>query len=425
MGQTITEQILSRVMSRAVAVGEVIYPEPDVITVHDWYIVNCGDQLDSLGVTSLPSPEKLIVSTDHEPVAVSPLAAIRQAKARRVATKFGITRFFDAGRGGHGHIFPIEMGFVFPGALAVAYDIHVTNFGAIGCLGLALGTEIVEVMACGSGWVQVPETLRVEVRGKLADGVSIRDAAQRLIHDVDPDLFDYSVVEFAGPAMASMSIDHRMTLCNTPIEMGAKSAICEVDAAMAAQIAKRFGGMPAKPLRSDTDAVFRGVVTLDLDEISPQVAAPPTPDNVVNVGSLSSVRVNHAFIGSCASSSLTDLRDAARILKGRRIAPHVRMIVTPGTTKIAEEATAEGLMEIFLMAGAMISSPGCGPCAAGRIGGVAPGEVSINTGTRNDRGRLGPLDADIYLASPLTVAASAITGSITDPRILLAESPAK
>lgn len=418
MGRTIAEKILARAAGRPVVPGEIIYPVPDLITVHDWYVVNFDQALRELGVERLYAPEKVLISTDHEPVALSRQASERQKAVRAIVAKYGITHFFDAGRGGHGHIFPMERGFIRPGMFVLAYDTHVTNYGAVGCLGVPLVTEISEVLACGTAWLRVPETVRINLTGRLRPGVTMRDVAQRLIRDLDPDLVDYSVVEYGGPALAGIGFAGRMTLCNTPLEIGAKSALVEPDAATLAWLAPRVGEA-LHPVTSDADARYAAVVERDIALAEPQVAAPPRPDNVVGVSTLRGRPVQHAFIGSCANGALEDLRDAAAILKGRRLHPQVRLIVTPATQEIAAAAAAEGLLQIFIDAGAMLTAPGCGPCAGGRIGTIGPGETSINTGTRNDPGRLGQRDAEIYLASPLTVAASAVAGEIADPREFL------
>jgi 3-isopropylmalate/(R)-2-methylmalate dehydratase large subunit len=415
MGQTITEKILSRAAGRPVFAGETIYPEPDLMTVHDWYVVNFDRSLQELGVSKLFDPKRVLISTDHEPVALSPQSAERQYAVREIVKKYGIERFFDVGRGGHGHIFPMEMGFIRPGMFVLAYDTHVTNYGAVGCLGIAVVFEIPEVLACGSVWIQVPETVRVNLKGKLRPGMTIRDVSQRMIVDIGEDNLDYSVVEYGGPALKDVGFAGRMTLCNSPLEMGAKSALVEVDDFTRAWLAPRIQG-PIQAETSDPDARFKEVYDYDLGLMEPQVAAPPRPDNVVGVSSVAGVRVNHAFIGSCANGSIEDLREAAAILRGRKIHPAVRLFITPATQEIAQNAGKEGLLNVFMESGAVMTAPGCGPCAGGRIAPVAPGEVSINTGTRNDPGRLGTTKAEIYLASPLTVAASAIAGEITDPR---------
>jgi homoaconitate hydratase family protein len=419
MGMTITEKILSRVEGRPVSAGEIIHPIPELITCHDWYVVNFDRALQEFGVDRLFDPSRVLISTDHEPVATTPQSSERQKKVREIVAKYGITQFYDVGRGGLGHIFPIEKGLVRPGMFIEAYDTHVTNYGAVGALGIALVVEISEVLALGSVWLRVPETVRVNLHGALKPGTSMRDVAQKLVADLGDELIDYCVVEFGGPGLAGVDIAGRHTLCNTPLEVGAKSALIEPDKETIAYLAPRTE-QPIALVKSDADAHFKAVIEYDLSALGPQVAMPPTPDNVHPIDKVLGTPIHHAFIGSCASGNLADLFDAAKILKGRTIHPQVRLYVTPATQEVASEAARTGLLEIFLNAGATITQAGCGPCAGGRIGAMAEGETSINTGTRNDVRRLGA-SGDIYLASPMTVAASAVAGAISDPRKFLAE----
>jgi 3-isopropylmalate/(R)-2-methylmalate dehydratase large subunit len=413
--QTTTEKILSRAAGRTVRAGDIIEPHPDLVVIHDWYAATVGATLDRFGVHQVVSSEKIIFVTDHEPLAVTPDAAMRQRKVREYAKKYGVGRFFDVGRGGHGHVFPVEMGLVHPGMYVAAYDTHVPNYGAIGALGIPFLTEIADVLAFGSVWLKVPRTLHVRLVGQLNSWVSARDFAQKLISDLDPEVVDYTTVEFSGPGMQTLPFDARFVLCNTPLEIGAKSAIVVPDALTKEYATSR--GIPlAGLLAGDPGAEFVQEVDYDLSTIPPQVALPPRPDNVAPVTQVCGTPVHHAFIGSCASGVMSDLRVTASVLRGRRIHPQVRMFITPATHAVLAEAAEEGLMRVFAEAGAIVTAPGCGPCAAGRIGPVAPGEVSINTGTRNDPGRLGPADAQIYLGSAATVACAAVAGEIVDPR---------
>jgi homoaconitate hydratase family protein len=414
-GATITEKILSRVMGHPVTAGDIIYPVPELVTVHDWYVVNFDAALREMGVDRLFDPSRVLISTDHEPLAVSPQAAERQKKVRDIVRRYGITQFHDVGRSGLGHIFPIEMGLIRPGMFIEAYDVHVTNFGAVGALALPFVIEISEVLALGSVWVQVPQTVRVDITGTLAPGTLIRDVAQKLIADLGDELVNYAVVEFGGDGMAGIDIAGRQTLCNTPIDIGAKSCLVEPDEITREYLAGRTS-VPFDMVASDRGANFRARVSYDLSRITPQVALPPTPDRVVDVTEVEGRPIQHAFIGSCASGNLPELRVAAKVLAGRAVHPGTRLFITPTTQAVAADAAREGLLEIFHRAGASVTLPGCGPCAGGRIGPMAPGEASINTGTRNDYGRLGAADGEIYLASPMTVAASAVEGRIADPR---------
>lgn len=415
MGQTLTEKILSRVMGKPVVAGETIYPVPDLMTCHDWYVVNFDKALRELGVDELYDPTRVLISTDHEPVATNPASADRQKKVREIVKKYGIKHFYDIGRGGLGHIFPMEKGLITPGMFVLAYDTHVTNYGAVGALGIPMVFEIPEVLACGSVWISVPETVRVNLTGSLKPGMTIRDVSQKMIVDMGEDLLDYSVVEYGGPSLKGIGFGGRMTLCNNPLEMGAKSALVESDE-WTEQYVKSRSEKPFTMEKSDQDANFKAVYDYDLGLLEPQVAAPPRPDNVVGVSSVAGTPVHHAFIGSCANGSIEDMREAAMILRGRKIHDGVRLFITPATQEIAVMAGQEGLITAFMEAGAVMTAPGCGPCAAGRLAPMAPGENSINTGTRNDPGRLGTREGNVYLASPLTVAASAVAGEIIDPR---------
>jgi 3-isopropylmalate/(R)-2-methylmalate dehydratase large subunit len=416
-GFTIVEKILSRVCKQNVYASSLVFPEAELVTMHDWYAANAGAALEAFGVGRMFDPSRVLISTDHEPLAVSPGAAIRQQQVRNFAKKYNVGHFHDVGRSGLGHVFPVEAGLVRPGMFIAGYDTHVTNFGAVGAYGVAVLTEVTELLALGSVWQTVPETVRIELTGRMQKGVSIRDVAQRLLFTLDPELVDDAVIEFGGAGTAGLGIDARYTLCNTPTEIGARSSIVEPDKIVTDYLAERCSD-PVDLLKADTDARYRAVVTVDLSTCEPQVSLPPRPENVADVSTVAGREIDHAYIGSCASGMLTDLRVAAELLRGRQVNPRVRLFVTPVSQEVARAAAQEGLMEVFIKAGAIITQAGCGVCAGGRIGPVAPGEVSIGTGTRNDPGRLGAHDATLYLASPATVAASAITGKITDARFL-------
>lgn len=421
-GMTIVEKILSRVCGEDVRAGDLVFPEAELVTMHDWYAANAGAALDEFGITTLFDPARVLVSTDHEPVAVSPRAAIRQKRVREFASKFDIGHFNDVGRGGLGHVFPVETGLVAPGMFAAGYDTHITNYGAVGAYGLAVLTEVTELLALGSVWQTVPETIRIELIGEMKPGVLIRDVAQHLLTVLDAEQVDDAVVEFGGAGAAGLGIDARHTLCNTPTEIGARSSIVEPDEIVSDYLASRRAG-PVTLVKADPDARYRAVVQVDLGACEPQVSLPPRPENVAAITQVVGQPIDHAYIGSCASGLLSDLRVAANFLRGNRVAPNVRLFVTPASQEIARAAAQEGLIEIFVNAGAVVTQAGCGVCAGGRVGPVAPSEVSIGTGTRNDPGRLGAHDAQLYLASPATVAASAIKGKITDARTF-AEVPA-
>jgi 3-isopropylmalate/(R)-2-methylmalate dehydratase large subunit len=416
MSRSAAEKILSRVVGRPVWQGEIIQPVAELVTVHDWYIANAAAALDAFGVTRLHDPDRVAFFTDHEPLAASPQAAARQKRVRETAARFGVRRFYDVGRGGLGHILGVEAGMARPGLFASGYDTHITSYGAIGCLATAVVTEVAELLACGSVWLEVPQTVRVRLSGRFADGVFIRDLAQHLLAVLPAETVDDAVVSFEGPLMTDLSIDARLTLVNTPMEIGARTGFVDPDEVTLGFCAGR-GIDTALAASSDADCAIRATFEIDVSDLEPQVACPPRPDNVRPVSTVAGTPVDHAYIGSCASGMLDDLRVAARYLAGRTLHPRTRLFVTPATQEIASRAAAEGLTRIFVEAGAVMTQAGCGPCAGGRIGPVASGETSLGTGTRNDRGRLaGVDDAELYLASPATVAVSCVAGEIADPR---------
>lgn len=418
MGMTLTEKIMARASSHAsVKPGDIVYPEPDLATIHDLYVVEADRQLLQVGVERPWDPSRVLVCFDHDTIPQTVATANRAKNIRDIVKRWGVSHFFDVGRG-QGHVFPMEIGLVKPGMLVLAYDIHVTNYGALGCLGLSLVFEFPAVLATGSHWFRVPETIRIELEGKFPPGVTIRDAAALIIREIGPDEADYRMFEYGGPAIGDLSVDARVKLCNLPIEVGAKSAIVPFDARAAAWMEERGLGAH-EPLASDPDAEYAAVYRFDLSRLEPMVALPPRPEQVVPLRETLGIPVHAAYLGSCAADQYEDMADAAAILKGRRVAPGVRMIVTPGSREIADRCIREGLMRIFVEAGALVGPPGCGPCAIGKGGPLADGETCIATVTRNDVGRMGSRKAEIYLSSAATVAASAVTGKITDPREFL------
>ena len=419
MGMTLTEKIMAKASGRdELAAGEIVYPEADLATIHDLYVVEADRQLTELGVERPWDPERVFVCFDHDTIPQTVAVANRAKQIRDIVKRWGVKHFFGPGRG-QGHVFPMEIGLVKPGECVLAYDIHVTNYGAVGCLGLALVFEFPAVLATGSHWLKVPETIRIDLSGKLPPGVGIRDAAARIIHEIGPDAADYRVFEYAGDALAHLGVDARVKLCNLPIEIGAKSAIVPADDVVAEWINERnINSFEA--IHSDPDAEFAETYAFNLSKMEPTVALPPRPENVAPLGEAIGVPIHAAYLGSCAADQYEDMAEAAEILRGKKLAPGVRMIVTPGSQEVLTRCVEDGLMDVFCEAGAMVGPPGCGPCAIGRGGPLADGETCIATVTRNDVGRMGSREARIYLASAATVAASAVRGEIADPRDFLA-----
>ncbi|MFO0441940.1 MAG: 3-isopropylmalate dehydratase large subunit [Betaproteobacteria bacterium] len=418
---TAVEKVLAAKSGRtAVKPGDVVSPEPDFIMIHDGVVMGAKRELDSLGITRLARPDKVLMVTDHDVIYGSARAAERGAFNRKAAAAWGVKNFFDVGRGGHGHIFPMESGLLLPGMFYFDNDRHATNAGAIGAFGFRIGTEITRVLATGTNWVMVPKTVRLTLKGRLQPGVYARDvgfhfAAMLKKDQLQADL-DYRVLEYAGD-LEQFGLSERAALCSTPTEIRAYGVFIPPSQAIL-EHARKKGQRPFTPVYSDADARFDADLTLDISRLEPQVSMPGSVENAVNISEIAGTPVDHAFIGSCGSGMWEDLVTAANILRGRRLAPNVRLFVAPGSEATNRRLAAEGLLGVFIEAGAVMLPPGCGPCNDAVIGPVHAGEISISTATNNNAGRFGAREAKLYLGSPATVAASAVTGKITDARSL-------
>jgi homoaconitate hydratase family protein len=315
----------------------------------------------------------------------------------------------------------MEHGHIRPGELVIGTDSHSTIYGALGALGTGVGfSEITAAWVTGTIWMRVPESIRIEVDGELPPGVYAKDLMLRLIGDLTADGATYCSVEFHGSYVGDLSVSQRMTLCNLAMEMGAKNAYVAPDEITAEYLQAAGVDMDAcDVLLPDEAATYRQVVSVEGAALSPQVACPHTVDNVQPIEVVAGTRVDQVFIGSCANAKHDDLVEAARLLRGHRVAPGTRLMVTPGSREVMLQATADGTVQTLLDAGALITNPGCGACA-GDGGVMADGEVTLSTANRNFRGRMGSYESSIYLSSPATAAASAIRGKITDPRELYA-----
>jgi 3-isopropylmalate/(R)-2-methylmalate dehydratase large subunit len=420
MGMTAAEKILARASGKSsVKPGDVVYPDPELVFVHDGYIASSKSQLDELGIRKVFDENRVVFITDHIVVYTTPKYVERGKAIRAAAKDWNIKHFFDVGQGGHGHIFPLERGMILPGSFAFANDMHCTNFGAVGALVMRSGTEIITVLATGTMWVEVPKSIRITLTGRFKPGVYMRDLGYRLAKNFSSGAFgldwDYRVLEFAGDALENFGVGARVAAINTATEIGVANVFFPPSQAIikaARAIAKR----PFEPVFSDPDARYEAELTIDLSELVPQVSLPGNPDDAVDIGSVEGQPIDHAYIGACGSGMYEDMVSAARILKGRKVAAGTRLFIVPGTTDLARRLVAENLFEVYQEAGAIVLPAGCGPCAGGNTGPLAPGEVSICTAATNSAGRFGATDARIYLGSPATVAASAVNGRITDPR---------
>jgi 3-isopropylmalate/(R)-2-methylmalate dehydratase large subunit len=323
------------------------------------------------------------------------------------------------GRGGHGHLFPLETGLVRPGMFLFAYDMHCTTFGAVGALALGVGPEVTAVLAMGSLWTQVPATIRIELTGRLGRASHARDVGFVLAHGLASGRwgadYDYRVIEFGGPGAETLDLSARVALSNSVTELGIATVLFSV--APPGCDPNEVAGIV-----SDPRAAYQDRIEIDLGDIEPQVALPGGPEKAAPVTSAVGREIQHAFIGSCGSGMYQDFADAAALLRGRRIAEGVRMFIVPGSVGTARRLADEGFMQVFMEAGAIILPAGCGPCAGGLMAPLGAGEVSISTAATNHSGRFGAPGGEPYLGSPLTVAVSALRGRITDPRDYLADA---
>jgi len=421
---TAAEKILARASAMAeVRPGDIVHPRPDWMFVHDNHLMATHEEMEAAGIHALHDPDRVILTTDHDVIYVNERAIERGAYNRKVAKGWGVKRFYDVGRGGHGHIFPIEQGLVVPGTLYLDDDRHCTNAGGVGALALRVGEEISTALATGTVWIAVPASIRLTLRGTLQPGVYARDLGFKLAQGLAPGGFfgvdtDYRMIEMAGD-LDSLDLASRVALCNSPTEIGAVGVFFPPSAAILAQARARAAeaDREVNPVYPDADAQYDAQIDFDLGKLEPQVALPGGVQRCADLSQVAGTPVQHAFIGSCGSGMWEDLEIAARVLAGRRIADGVRLFVTPGSEASTRRLHREGLLGVFQEAGALVMPAGCGVCAGGRTGPVAPGETSISTAANNGFGRFGAMDAQLFLGSPATVAASAVAGCITDPRL--------
>jgi homoaconitate hydratase family protein len=414
MAQTFSEKILSRKAGRSVRAGEVITAVPDYYLSHDNSSAIIGE-FKKLGLARVKAPQKIVIVLDH----IVPAADEKYAQNHKTIREFvraqDIPNFFDIQHGVCHQVFS-EDGFALPGKVIMGSDSHTTTYGAYGAFSAGIGrTEMASIWATDEIWLRVPETLRIEFHGDFPAGVFAKDAILKVIGDNGADRANYEAVEFAGPSAHRFSLASRMVLANMAAEMGAKNGYFEPDE-VTLEWLKGRAKADYEIFRSDPGAAYEAVLKYDLSALEPQIACPHTVDNVKPVSEVAGRPFHQALIGTCTNGRLEDLEIAARILKGRKIHPHIRLLVLPASRIVYVEAMKRGLLETLSEAGGVILNPGCGPCLGAHEGLLAPGEVVVGTSNRNFKGRMGGRDSEIYLASPATVAASALEGRIADPR---------
>ncbi len=433
--QTFAQKALARAAGLpTVAVGQVVDARPDVILSHDNSAAIRRIWLE-FGQARVLDPARLAITLDHAVPAPTTRHAQNHAEIRDFVREQGIRNFWEVGRG-ICHQVLSEEAVVLPGQTILGADSHTTHFGWLGAFGAGIGrSEVAVLWATGELWLRVPESLHIIVEGTWPLGVTAKDFALRLIGDLGADGGLYASVEFSGPAIQALSLESRMVLPNMMAEFGAKTAYIAPDDAVFAYLAPRWAarrrrlGEPvdepleeimatfaAGALYPDPDASYAAVHRYDAARLEPYVACPHAVDKVVPVSALPHTPVQQAFLGTCTNGRLEDIAAAAQVVAGRRVAPGTRFLVIPASSQVLHEAVRLGYVTTLLEAGAVIGVPGCGPCMGNHMGIPAPGEVTISSANRNFRGRMGTADAEVYLASPAVVAASAVLGRIGDPR---------
>jgi 3-isopropylmalate/(R)-2-methylmalate dehydratase large subunit len=418
----IIEKILADASGkREVSPGEIVEASIDVAMIHDLTGPLAIKSFRNIGAKKVWDNQRIVVILDHLVPASSVISANLHKIVRNFVEEQNIENFYDVGRGGVCHQVMPEKGHVRPGEVIVGADSHTCTYGAFGAFATGIGsTEMAAVFATGKLWFRVPEVIKVNVTGKFQNLVTAKDLTLNVVGKIGADGAIYKGLEFGGSTIRDMSVDGRMVLCNMAVEMGAKAGIIEPDEKTLDYVKGRTD-KTIKPVKSDPESVYEKVLDVDVSALEPQVAVPHSVDNVKPVSEVENVEVDQAFIGSCTNGRLEDLRSAARVLKGKKIARGVRLIVIPASQEIYLNALNEGLIKTFMEAGATIGNPNCGPCLGGHMGLMAEDEVCISSSNRNFVGRMGSTKSYVYLASPATVAASAITGKITDPRRLKEE----
>ena len=411
----ITEKILAKASGKKeVLPGEIVDASVDVAMVHDLTGPLAVEAFKRIGVSRVWDNGKVVIILDHQVPAESIKAAELHKLLRTFAKEQNI-RFYDVGRGGICHQVMPEKGYVLPGTVILGADSHACTYGAFGAFATGIGsTEAAAVFATGKIWLKVPETIKIVVTGKFRKFTAPKDLILSIIGRVGADGATYKAVEFTGPAVREMSVSGRMTLCNMSVEMGAKNGIVEPDEATEMFLRGR-SSKPYECFNSDGDAKYEKTIEFDVSGLEPSVSCPSSVDNIKPASELSNVLVDQAFIGSCTNGRIEDLRLAAKILRGKTVKEGVRALVIPASQEVYKQAVKEGLLETFTDAGVIVCGSACGPCLGGHIGLLAPGETCVSTSNRNFIGRMGSTQASVYLASPATVAASAVTGRITDP----------
>jgi len=419
---TMAEKILaSHANLDSVTPGQIVVAKVDRTRLVDMMIPEIMVNMEELGIDKVWDPNRVVVPIEHQVPPSTVGDADAYVTARKFVQKFGIKNFFEIGRHGICHVLMVEEGFVRPGELIAANDSHTCTYGALNAASRGIGpVEMIYLLKHGKLWFKVPETILFKIDGKLNLGVYSKDIILYIAGKYGTDIALYKSAEFVGSAVYDLSLEEKQTIANMGIEIGAKFALFEADDKIIDYVKARTSD-DFTPVNSDSDAKYSQIIEIDASNIEPQVACPHDISNSKPVAEVRGVRIDQAFLGSCTNGRIEDLRIAASILRGYKIAPWVRMIVIPASMRIYRQAMHEGLFDVFLDAGCIIDGPTCGPCGGGGKGLLGAGECGISTTNRNFKGRMGSTESEVYLASPATVAASAIEGYVVDPRLYLSQ----
>ena len=421
MGMTMTQKILAAHAGvDKVESGELIMVDLDLVLGNDITSPVAIKEFNKLGKKDVFDKEKVTMVMDH----FAPNKDIKAAEQCKMCREFcgekSITNFFDVGQMGIEHALLPEKGLVVAGDAVIGADSHTCTYGALGAFSTGVGsTDMACGMATGKAWFKVPEAIKFVLKGSFRKYVSGKDLILHIIGMIGVDGALYKSMEFTGEGLKSLSMDDRLCIANMAIEAGAKNGIFEVDDITLKYIAEHSDRKPVI-YKADDDAVYERVIEIDLSEVKSTVAFPHLPENARTFDEIGDVRIDQVVIGSCTNGRLEDLEAAAEILKGRKVAPHVRTIIIPATQKIYLEAMEKGYLKIFIEAGAVVSTPTCGPCLGGHMGILAEGERAVATTNRNFVGRMGHPGSEVYLAGPAVAAASAVAGKIADPAVVMA-----
>ena len=415
MGKTFTEKILAlKSGKKSTVAGEIVTVSPDIVLSHD-NTAAISKKFKQIGVKTVKYPGKIVVPLDHCVPAASEKYASNHKIIREFVKEQAIENFYDINTGVCHQILP-EKGHVLPGTLILGADSHTTTYGAFGAFSAGIGrSEVASIWATDKIWLKVPETIKINIKGKIPLGVYPKDIILYIIGNLGADGVLYKAVEFSGNVVKEMSISGRMTLCNMAVEMGAKNGYIEPDEKTVQWLSSRTGEK-YEIIKSDSDANFEKVINFEVDKLQPQIACPHTVDNVKSVSEVKGIKIDQALIGTCTNGRIEDLKIASEVLKGRKISKNTRLLVFPASMEVYAEAMELGIFQELVKSGAVIMNPGCGPCLGAHEGVLAPGEICLSTANRNFKGRMGCKEAEVYLASPATVAASALCGEITDIR---------